>query len=168
MQEAYSSTAILEAPAFYDYLLNRQLVTFIPKPLAPQAFDIPEDKAQFHIYLSKKDGYDAFATKVAAYLSQAHATTIDPTHLRFTTMTQNTWKPRAPVKRMPNQTVNNILLGMAGYGSYGYNNQASDALYYEIMEMSLTELEQRKTIRIAWLTEGIQKEVSFGGLLTPS
>ncbi|KAF1346296.1 hypothetical protein BDV97DRAFT_360188 [Delphinella strobiligena] len=155
-------TAYTEPPAYYDYLLNRQEVTFLPKPSAPQAINLTEDKAQFTIYLSKKDGYDSFAAKVALQLSQLSGTTIEPTHLRFSTMNANNWKARAVVKRVPNMTISNILTGMAGYGGgYGYSSQAIDALYYEVMEMSLSELEQRKNIRITWLTEGIQKEEPY-------
>ncbi|KAL1303014.1 hypothetical protein AAFC00_003329 [Neodothiora populina] len=150
-----------EPPAFYDYLLNRQEVTFIPKPGSSQALKLDEDKGTFPLYLSKKDSYDAFTSRVAAHLSQLSGTPVDPTHIRFSTMNANNWKARAVVKRVPNATLNNILAGMAGYGSYGYSSQANDALYYEVMEMSLAELEQRKNIRISWLTEGIQKEEIF-------
>lgn len=156
-------TAYTEPPAFYDYLLNRQEVTFLPKPGATQAVELPEDKIQFSLFLSKKDSYDAFAARIAQRLSDISGTTIDPTHLRFMTMNANNWKPRAIVKRVANATLNNILTGMAGFGNYGYSSQANDALYYEIMEMSLAELEQRKNIRISWLSEGLQKEVSIGG-----
>lgn len=126
-----------------------------------QALDLGEEKGQFNLYLSKKDLYDTVATKVAAHISQVTGTTIDPTHLRFSTINTNSWKPRAIVKRIPTATLHNILNGSAQYGSYGYSSQASDALYYEILEMSLAELDQRKNIRISWLTEGIQKEVSL-------
>lgn len=157
-QEKHPS-AYTDPPTFYDYLLNRQEVTFLPKPNVPQALELEADKGNFTLFLSKKDSYDAFASRVATRLSEISGTTIEPDHLRFSTMNANNWKARAVVKRVPNATLNNILAGMAGYGSYGYSSQANDALYYEVMEMSLAELEQRKNIRISWLSEGIQKEV---------
>lgn len=132
---------------------------FVPKVGMSQAIELTEEQAQFHLWLSKKDTYDVFAAKVAAKLSDVSGTTIDPTHIRFTTMNANSYKPRAIVKRVPNQTINNILIQGQGYGNYGYSNQAPDALYYEVLELSLTELEQRKNVRLTYLTEGIQKEV---------
>ena len=126
-----------------------------------QAVKLPEDEANFNVWLSKKDTYDGFAAKVALSLSQLSGTTVDPTHLRFTTMNASNWKVRAIVKRVPNATISSILNAGPGYGNYGYTSQAADALYYEVLEMSLAELEQRKNVRISYLTDGIQKEVSF-------
>lgn len=127
-----------------------------------------EDDAQFSLYLSKKDSYDAVASQVAAHLSKVTGTTVDPTHVRFTTMNANNWKPRGVVKRVPNANLTNIMAGMNGYGGYGYSTQASDMLYYEVLEMSLAELEQRKNIRISWLTDGTQKEVSWNASFNES
>jgi ubiquitin carboxyl-terminal hydrolase 7 len=151
-------TATLAAPHFYDFLLNRMFVTFTPKSLAN--LDVPnEDEAKFELALSKKDGYDALAHKVAEYLSTKNAAPIEPSHLRFTTTNIQTGKPRAIVKRQQGQTVNSILNGSTGYGGYTYApTQAADHLFYEVLEMSLTDLEQRKTVRITYLTEGITKE----------
>ena len=56
----------------------------------------------------------------------------------------------------------NILLGTGSYGGYGYApTQSTDNLYYEVLEMSLTDLEQRKIVKITWLSEGITKEELF-------
>jgi len=53
-----------------------------------------------------------------------------------------------------------------GYGGgYGYANQSPDTLYYEILEMSLTDLEQRKTVKVTWLPEGVTKEETFDCLV---
>lgn len=75
-------------------------------------------------------------------------------------MNATNWKPRAVVKRLANIQLHQILTGTAGYSTYGYSNQATNALYYEVLEMSLNDLEQRKNVRIIMLTDGIQKEVS--------
>lgn len=117
---------------------------------------------KFSLFLSKKDSYDALATKVAEYLSALSKTQVDPTHVRFTTVNSQTMKPRTVVKRTPTATLANILTGAGGggYGGYGYTaNQSPDSLYYEVLEMSLSDLEQRKTVKITWLSEGIVKEV---------
>ena len=144
---------------FYDYLLNRILVHFGPKPSVTQHISLTEEEDRFSLFLSKKDTYDNLTIKVAEHLSKVSKTTVDPSHVRFTTVNSQTNKPRTLVKKTPNATLATILQGVAGYNGYGYSNQAADALYYEVLEMSISDLEQRKTVKIIWLSDGIQKEV---------
>lgn len=132
---------------FYDYLLNRINVVFYPK------FGEGTDENIHTVTLSKKMSYDQFSAKVGEQLG------VDPTYLRFTTISATTAKPKAVVKRMPNQTLGTIL--SPSYTSYGNPQTNPGALYYEVLEMSLTEFDTRKAIRFTRLSEGITKEVSF-------
>lgn len=161
-----SPTAALSAPHFYDFLINRMYVTFTPKAHPPDSVQFrPGAEDTFRIALSKKDGYDALSMKVAEYLSSICTAPVDPSHLRFTTVNAQSWKQRNVVKRQPGTTMANILLGTGGYG-YGYAPaQSTDHLYYEVLEMSLTDLEQRKVVKIVWLSEGITKEELFDLLI---
>jgi ubiquitin carboxyl-terminal hydrolase 7 len=136
----------VDAKEFYDYLLNRINVEFVPK--LPEATELPT----FSLTLSKKMAYDQFASKVAEQLKT------DPSHLRFTTASM-AGKPKQLVKYNANATLNNILFP----GTYNYSasaNQRSDAMFYEVLDMSLKELELRKSIKVMWLPEGLSKEVS--------
>ncbi|KAK3717454.1 ubiquitin-specific protease ubp15 [Vermiconidia calcicola] len=153
-------TACISAPQYYDFLINRMYVTFTPKFIPVQNFVArTEGDETFRLALSKKDSYDALAMKVAEYLGTVGTAPVDPSHIRFTTVNIQSGKPRSIVKRQQGSTMANILLGTGGYGSYGYApTQAPDHLFYEVLEMSLTDLEQRKNVRIVWLTEGITKE----------
>ncbi|KAK0826322.1 ubiquitin-specific protease ubp15, partial [Friedmanniomyces endolithicus] len=70
--------------------------------------------------------------------------------------------------RQAGTTVSTILFGTSGNyggGGYSYNSsataQAPDHLFYEVLEMTLTDLEQRKAIRIIWLSDGINKETAY-------
>jgi ubiquitin carboxyl-terminal hydrolase 7 len=133
----------VEAKEFYDYLLNRINVEFVPR--APDSED-----PSFALTLSKKMTYNQFAGKVAEFLGT------EPSHLRFVTVSA-AGKPKQPVKYNANATLNSILFP----GPYSYStsaNQRPDALFYEILEMSLAEMEQRKPIKITWLPEGLSKE----------
>ncbi|KXT16123.1 hypothetical protein AC579_5072 [Pseudocercospora musae] len=151
-------SASLKADQFYDYLMNRLFVNFTPKSLANLKLRNEEDQ-QFSLALSKKDGYDALAHKVAEHLSSINETPVDPSHIRFMTTNIQSGKPRAPVKRQQGATVNTILLGSTGYGGYTYApTQSPDHLFFEVLDMSLTDLEQRKTLKVTWLSEGITKE----------
>lgn len=151
--------ACLDAVAYYDFLVNRMFVTFTPKFDPVQNLQLAKDADEkFIVALSKKDDYQTLAFKVAEHLSSISTAPVDPSHLRFTTVTVSSGKPRAVVKDKLNQTMSNILLSNA-YGNYSYGpSQAPDHLYYEVLEMSLTDLEQRRTVRVVWLSEGITKE----------
>ncbi|KAI4256997.1 MAG: hypothetical protein LQ352_001825, partial [Teloschistes flavicans] len=129
---------------FYDYLMNRIIVSFSPKT----ATDNPDD--DFNLALSRKMSYDQFSAKVGERLK------MDPTHLRFTTVIASTGKPKAPVRRNPTTSLSQILT--PAVGAYVNSNQRTDALYYEILEMSLSELETKRNIRVWWLPEGVVKE----------
>jgi ubiquitin carboxyl-terminal hydrolase 7 len=133
----------IEAKDFYDYLLNRINVEFVPRIA-------DDDEPSFALTLSKKMTYTQFAGKVADFLGT------EPSHLRFTTVSA-AGKPKQPVKYNVNSTLNSILFP----GPYSYSSNATqrpDAMFYEILDMSLAEMEQRKPVKITWLPEGLSKE----------
>ncbi|KAL8688003.1 MAG: hypothetical protein Q9218_005975 [Villophora microphyllina] len=133
-----------DAREYYDYLMNRIIVSFSPK------FPTDNSEDDFSLALSRKMSYDQFSAKVGERLK------VDPTHLRFTTVLSSTGKPKAPVKRNQVTSLSQIL--MPALGPYVNSNQRADALYYEVLEMSLSELETKKNIRVWWLPEGVVKE----------
>lgn len=144
LQEAGKYT---DAPQFYKYLTYRCEIHFTDKR------DADNDGANFSLELSKIMTYDQIAAKVGEHLR------IDPTHLRFMTVNATTGRPKATVKRSPNQTLQAIF--NPHYGAYGQmSNQRNDWLFYEILDMSLEELETKKSVKISMLSEGITKEVS--------
>lgn len=134
-----------DAREFYDYLLNRKTVSFSPK------FPTDSESEIFKLDLSRKMTYEQFSAKVGEYLK------VDPTHLRFSTVNSTTGKIKNPVKRNATQNLYQILSPQ--FGTYSNNNQRDDALYYEILDMSLSELDTKKSLKISWVTEGMSKEV---------
>lgn len=102
------------------------------------------------IHLSTRLNYDQLANKVGDKVGA------DPSHLRFFTVNASNQNPKAAVKRNPNQVLQQILTPQ--YGAYTSGHRG-DALYYEVLEISLSELDTKKAIRITWLSEGITKEV---------
>ena len=136
-----------DAREFYDYLLNRKTVSFSPRH--------PKDgeNEMFKLDLSRKMSYEQFSAKVGEYLK------VDPTHIRFSTVNAATGKVKAPVKRNANQNLYQILNPQ--FGTYGNNNQRDDGLYYEILEMSLSEFDTKKNLKLNWVTEGMSKEVQM-------
>lgn len=130
---------------FYDYLLNRIVIRFFPKMANEQ------EESTFSLALSRKMSYDQYSAKVGEHLK------VDPTHLRFSTVLSSTGKAKQPVRRSQGLTLAQTL--MPALGSYANSNQRPDALFYEILEMSISELETKRTVRIHWLPEGVVKEV---------
>jgi len=138
----------VEAKDFYDYLLNRINVEFVPKPIVEET-DLPS----FNLTLSKKMTYAQFSSKVGEYLKT------EPSFIRFTTVS-TTGKSKTTVKYNVDTVLNNILFP----GPYNYAASATqrpDTLFYEILDISLVEMEQRKPVKITWLPEGLSKEEEY-------
>ena len=134
-----------DAREFYDYLLNRKTVSFSPK------FPTENENEVFKLDLSRKMSYEQFSAKVGEHLK------VDPTYIRFSTVNSATSKVKNLVKRNASQNLYQILSPQ--FGSYSNNSQRDDALYYEILDMSLSEMDTKKSLKIGWITEGMSKEV---------
>lgn len=139
---------------FYEYLFHRKTISFAERT----AVD-PSAKT-FSLELSQIMTYDQIALRVGEHLQ------VEPTHLRFATLNGN-MKFRAYVRKgIGNQTLNSIL--SATYSNYsGMTSLNKEWLYYEVLEMPLAELETKKLVKIAVLSEGIQKEVRRCNLVIP-
>lgn len=138
------------AKDFYDYLLNRIIVKFqprFPKNIDGEVFELP---------LNRKMSYDQFAAKVGEALGA------DPTHIRFTTVNATTQKPKTTVRRNPSMNLYQILHPQ--FTSYS-PHQRNDVLCYEVLDISLSELDTKKSMRLVWVTEGLTKEVCRRGFL---
>jgi len=130
------------APAFYDFLVHRREVKFWP-------VDTTSGVEPFTLVLNTKHSYDQIAGKVGDALD------VDPTHLRFTTINATSGKPKAIVKRGQSQNLQTIL--NPPYSTFSNNNQRNDSLYFEVLDMSLSELDTKKLIKVNWVSEGVTK-----------
>ena len=82
---------------------------------------------------------------------------LNPTHLRFWTANISNGAVKAAVKRNQGQNLHNIL--NPPYPAFSNSTPRQDALYFEVLDMSLSELDTKKSLRVIWLSEGITKEV---------
>ncbi|RQM08622.1 hypothetical protein DH86_00000347, partial [Scytalidium sp. 3C] len=126
-----------------------RIVRFVPHPT--RGVD-PEKYEACNIVLNSKSTYDQVAAKVGETLG------VDPTHIRFWTVHATTGNPKAAVKRNPTQNLHNIL--QPPYSTYN-GSQRADALYFEVLDISLSELDTKKALKVTWLSEGITKEEVF-------
>ncbi|KAL1922126.1 uncharacterized protein VTP21DRAFT_10768 [Calcarisporiella thermophila] len=115
------------AVSYYDYLANRVLVQFRPK------FSTNEDDG-FELTLSNKMSYDAFAAKVASHLNIPN-----PMHLRFTIASPN---------GTPRNTVRRTKISLGDLLQQGV--MRSQLLFYEVLEVSILELETQKMLKVTW------------------
>lgn len=135
-----------DAKEYYDMLVNLICIRFLPKQ---------EGHEDFTLNLSKKNSYDEVAEKVAEKVG------VPPTHLRFFTVIASNGQMRGAVKRGPSMT----LQAMVTPQYYSTTQISHNQLYYEVLEMSLAELETRRTMKFIWLGEGITKEESVEALV---
>ncbi|PWN30800.1 putative ubiquitin-specific processing protease 21 [Jaminaea rosea] len=142
MQSLYSNPI-----QFYDFLQNQIKVLF--KPRSEDA----EYKQEFEMTLSKKMTYDTMANKVADRLKH------QPLMLRFTTGNGPNGTPKTVLKRTANQTVSEIV-------SPSYLQGQASLLYYELLDISIVELETKRSLRIYW-TGAHNKEEAVHPFLLP-
>jgi ubiquitin carboxyl-terminal hydrolase 7 len=89
------------------------------------------------------------AQRVGDYLKH------DPLRLRFTSSNTNNLGPKAVIKRALNQSVGDLT--QTGY--YG-NHPTNVVLYYERLDVSIVELETKKSLKITWTGSHNKEEVS--------
>lgn len=75
-------------------------------------------------------------------------------------MNSHSGAPRQAIKRTPNQLLSQIL-----QPSY-HNYISTTGLYYEVLELSLSELETKKSLKVTWLPEGISVSETFDLLVS--
>ncbi|RDA85100.1 hypothetical protein CP532_3121 [Ophiocordyceps camponoti-leonardi (nom. inval.)] len=135
-----------DAREHYDFLEHKRTVRFHPHPNRRDQTQY----APFDLVLNAKINYDTLSERVGAYLS------VPPTHIRLWTVNATTNNPKTPVRRGTNPSLRQILNPM---GSNSLNQtQRNDAFFYEVLEMSLAELDTKKSIKVTWLSDGIAKE----------
>ncbi|OAY39147.1 ubiquitin C-terminal hydrolase 12 isoform X2 [Manihot esculenta] len=118
-----------DVPSFLDYVHNRQVVRFryLEKP--------KED--EFSLELSKLHNYDDVVERVAHNLGLD-----DPSKIRLTSHNCYSQQPKPqPIKYQGVDHLSDMLV---------HYNQTSDILYYEVLDISLPELQGLKTLKVAF------------------
>ncbi|KEI40875.1 uncharacterized protein L969DRAFT_86115 [Mixia osmundae IAM 14324] len=119
---------------FYDYFQHRVLLHF-----RPRLDSVAEAKApEFDLVLSKTASYEAMTQQVGAHLNH------DPAKLRFTSANQQ-GLPKAIIRRQQHATVADFVLPNM------QQNAGQNLLFYELLDISLVELETKKNIKITWM-----------------
>jgi len=102
--------------------------------------------------LSKKMNYDAMSAKVGEYLKR------DPIKIRFTTTHPSNGAPKNVLKRQLNPSIQEIM-------SPSYVSPQSTIILYELLDVSIVELETKRSLKIIWTGIHNKEETSFNPLL---
>ncbi|KAL2889523.1 putative ubiquitin carboxyl-terminal hydrolase 5 [Ceratocystis lukuohia] len=134
------------ANQYYDFLCNKRTLQFVPHPTRCDESQYPD----FSLTISSKIPYEKLAERIGHHLGVA------ATHLRLWTINPTTGNPKVVIRRTGNTTLQSILIP----NNYGHFNapHRTDALYFEVLEISLAEMETKKSVRTVWLSEGVSKE----------
>ncbi|CCA77798.1 probable ubiquitin-specific processing protease 21 [Serendipita indica DSM 11827] len=130
--------------SFYDFLQNRIIIHFRPK-------DEQSIEEGFDLTLSKKMTYDMMSQKVGDYLKHDHL------KLRFTT-TQSNGQPKQVLKRALNQAVSEIIQPT-------YLAHQTPTILYELLDVPISELETKRSLKIVWTGLHNKEEGAFPFLL---
>ncbi len=92
--------------------------------------------------------FGQMAHRVGDYLKQ------DPLKLRFTSSNPQSGTPKAIIKRSLNQSVADIT------GTNYYSQHPNVIVYYELLDISIIELETKKSLKLFWTGRNNKEEVS--------
>lgn len=87
------------------------------------------------------------ANRVGDYLKH------DPLKLRFTSSNPQTNAPKAIIKRALNQSVADITQ------TNFYSSHPNVIVYYEVLDISIIELETKKSLKVSWTGRNNKEEV---------
>ncbi|PIL34481.1 hypothetical protein GSI_03258 [Ganoderma sinense ZZ0214-1] len=114
---------------------------------------VPPEHPEFHLTLSKKQNYDIMSAKVGERLNW------DPIKLRFTTTHAANGFAKSVLKRSLNQSIQEIM-------QPNYVNPQTTVILYEKLDVSIVELETKRSLKVVWT--GIHnKEESTHPFLLP-
>ncbi|KAF5959433.1 hypothetical protein HYC85_000642 [Camellia sinensis] len=119
----------LDVPAFLEYVHNHQVVHF-------RSLEKPKEN-EFCLELSKLHNYDDIVERVARHLGLD-----DPSKIRLTSHNCYSQQPKPqPIKYRGVEHLSDMLV---------HYNHTSDILYYEVLDIPLPELQNLKTLKVAF------------------
>ncbi|POG66834.1 ubiquitin carboxyl-terminal hydrolase 5 [Rhizophagus irregularis DAOM 181602=DAOM 197198] len=128
-----------DIPHFYESLTLRIVVSFKPK------LKDRDPKPEFDLVLNKKWTYDQVAGAVGTHLAT------DPLKLRFTTAHSISGTPKNVIKQTTIQTLSEML-------QTAYLSPPAHVLFYEMLKISIVELETKKFIKVYWLGNTVKNK----------
>ncbi|KAJ3129556.1 hypothetical protein HK098_001032 [Nowakowskiella sp. JEL0407] len=133
-------------PNYFDSLLNRISIIFRAKIKDQHA------KPDLELLLSKKMTYDTVAAKLAEKIEA------DPLKIRFSVHSPSTNRQQVVVRKGATTTLQEMLHSV-------FYSQFSNVLYYEILEINVSELEFKKYVKVTFISQQGKDQGPFNLLL---
>ncbi|KAI1342225.1 hypothetical protein F5Y15DRAFT_406316 [Xylariaceae sp. FL0016] len=175
-----------DAKSYYDDLPYRREIRFDPHPdFAARLMEAGKSTLQsFLLKLSTRMTYDDLSQEVADELTsqswgqleqelgktglsdeEKSSAEVKPTHLRFFTAT-SAGTARGAVKRSPNANMTQNTLGqILNPNNFSQQNMVRpDALFFEILDMTLAQYSTMKTVKVTLLSEA--KDTTYDVLVS--
>ncbi|KAJ3210298.1 hypothetical protein HDU67_005417 [Dinochytrium kinnereticum] len=131
--------AVASVPQYFENLQNRQVVVFKPKPKERDTA-----RPDVELVLSKKMVYDTVVQKLGERLGS------DPEKIRLST--NSVANAKQVIKRSPTLTLQEML--QTGYYS---PMMAPAVLYYEELEINLSELEFKRFLKVSFVDKSLKE-----------
>jgi ubiquitin carboxyl-terminal hydrolase 7 len=129
LPDLHEGNTLTSVQDYYDYILNRVTVKL-------RRLDQPK-KVVFTLELSKRMLYDQVTKRLADKLGT------DPAKIRLTGHNSYYDQPKpTPIKRQERMTLNDLLST--------YYQPNTDTLFYEALEVPVSELENKRALKVAW------------------
>lgn len=129
------------APQYYDFLNNRVRVSLVSRA---------DESAVSSVWVSKKDSYDVLAGAVGATLG------VPGSHLRLY-ITNSDGMPRLAIKSNSGS--------VATVFQANYVTTHNPLLAYDVLDMSLAELETKRNVHVVFLRNGLNTDEKYSFLL---
>ncbi|WBW75563.1 ubiquitin C-terminal hydrolase Ubp5 [Schizosaccharomyces osmophilus] len=124
------------APKLYDFMANRVIITFRPR------FIDQESTLEFELVLDRRIKLIELCEELSEKLNT------DADHIRLTTCSPLAYAANMVVPNNPNITLYEIMHASE-------EDTVSNMLFYEIMNVSLSDLDKKRLLRVTWLFEGL-------------
>ncbi|EPY54271.1 ubiquitin carboxy terminal hydrolase Ubp21 [Schizosaccharomyces cryophilus OY26] len=125
----------------YDFLAHRLSVTFEPR-------NGEDSDGTFDLELTTHTTYNEMAQAVGKVLDA------DPGYLQFTLAHLPSKTPRTVIRNPSKFTLQNAI-------PYAYANDQHVVIFYEILDLSLSELEHKQLVQVHFISDGITKTTKY-------
>nr|AAF01440.1 ubiquitin carboxyl-terminal hydrolase [Schizosaccharomyces pombe] len=126
----------------YDFMAHRVVITFEPR------YSDDTNNGVFDLVLTTHTNYTDMARAVANKLN------VDPNYLQFTMAHLPSRTPRSVIRNPSKFTLQNAIPS-----TYSHNQNV--VMFYEVLDITLSELERKQLIRVHFLSNGISHETQM-------
>eukprot|EP00727_Mastigamoeba_balamuthi_P008267 m51a1_g4062 hypothetical protein (1362) ;mRNA; f:735008-740750 len=143
-----------EKPVPEKFLTAPEFLTFLHISVTVRFRDYAKYKEgeakedAFKLPMTKKTTYDVIVERAAAALGEG----VQPTHIRLWPSSYSDVPGYEPVKRSPDLCLQEMLR------TYYGNEMVNNLLFYEVLQVPLSEIENKKEIKLTWRGFDFAKE----------